>query len=86
MGLDLGLTILPVFRIILETAEVGHWVEDSHLNSNGAASIETSQVQELFNNSDPSVINQLVRRYYPDFKICGYDDTLSDLRNFLRWT
>ena len=71
------------FRMILEAADVGHWVSDSHLNVNGAASVETSRVQELFGGSKRDVIQKLIRRYYPDFKLCGYLDTLAEFENLL---
>ena len=72
------------FRIILEAAGVGGWVSDSHFNDNGAASAEKSRVHELFSGSDTSVIQTLVRRYYPDFRLCGYLDTLSEFEDLLK--
>ena len=72
------------FRIILEAAEVDSWVADSHLNVNGAASAEKNQVQALFSSSEPDVIEKIVRRHYPDFKLCGYLDTLEEFETLLK--
>ena len=72
------------FRIILEAAGVGGLVSDSHFNVNGAASAEKSRVQELFSGLDTDVIQKLVRRYYPDFRLCGYLDTLSEFEDLLK--
>ena len=70
--------------MILEAADVGHWVSDSHLNVNGAASAESSRVQELFGDLEQEVIQNLIWRYYPDFKLCGYLDTLAAFENLLK--
>ena len=72
------------FRIILEAADVDGWVADSHLNVNGAASAEKDKVKELFSSSDQDVIEKLVRRHYPDFKLCGYLDTLEEFESLLK--
>ena len=72
------------FRLVLEAAGVSHWVEDSHLNVNVGATAEKSRVQELFGSAEPDVIRKLIRRYYPDFKLCGYLDTLSEFEHLLQ--
>ena len=72
------------FRIILEAAGVGQWVIDSHLNVNGAATANKSQVYDLFINSGRDVIQKLIKRYYPDFKLCGYLDTLLEFEDLLQ--
>ena len=65
-----------VFRSILETAGLG-WVAPSHQNDRG--SHVTRNVKEIFTNISSTVISGIIKRYYMDFKICGYEETLQQL-------
>ena len=65
-----------VFRSILETAGLG-WVAPSHQNDRG--SHQGIKIKEIFTNISSTVISGIIKRYYMDFKICGYEETLQQL-------
>ena len=71
---DLGL-----FRTILETAGLA-WVAPSHQNDRGSHVTQRADMQQIFNRSSKEVIRGIIKRYYMDFKICGYDETLTQLQ------
>ena len=66
------------FRLILETAGLG-WVAPSHQNDRGSHSSQETELAQLFGNSSKQVITGIIERYYMDFKICGYEETLQQL-------
>ena len=59
-------------------------VQSFHSNSRGANKIASDKVENLFKNSSKEVISKIIERYYPDFRVCGYDETLQQLRNILQ--
>ena len=67
-----------VFRSILETAGLG-WVAPSHQNDRGSHVTEEKKIKEMFTNISSTVISGIIKRYYMDFKICGYEETLQQL-------
>ena len=69
-----------IFRLILDAAGVGHLIEDSHLNDRGSNQINMSQLSSMFENTESQVIEAIITRFYPDFRICGYDDTMKQLK------
>ena len=62
---------------ILETAGAG-WIVPAHANNRG--SHKTYNMEEIFVNSSSEDVRGIVDRYYMDFRICGYDDTMETLR------
>ena len=73
-----------MIRTILEAAGVGDWVQTSHLNSRGAHKISAEDVVTLFRSSSAAVLSSIIDRFYPDFTVCGYHDTLAELKKLLR--
>ena len=39
-----------------------------------------SQLSSMFENTESQVIEAIITRFYPDFRICGYDDTMKQLK------
>ena len=67
-----------VFRSILETAGLG-WVAPSHQNDRGSHVTRQTDIGQIFRNISSTVISGIIKRYYMDFKICGYEETLQQL-------
>ena len=62
-----------------------------HLNNHGSSSLEGNKVSSLFRSNIPTYhiflrqvgpndIQQLILKFGKDFEICGYETTLSELR------
>ena len=64
--------------MILETAGLG-WVAPSHQNDRGSHVTRQTDIRQIFNNISSSVIRRIMERYYMDFKICGYEQSLQQL-------
>ena len=73
-------TDLNVLRMILETAGLG-WVAPSHQNDRGSHVTRQTDIRQIFNNISSTVIRGIIERYYMDFKICGYEETLQQLES-----
>ena len=67
-----------MFRLILETAGLG-WVAPSHQNDRGSHATKVTDIPQLFGQSSSKVIRGIIERYYMDFKICGYEESLQQL-------
>ena len=72
-------------RSILETAGLG-WVAPSHQNDRGSHVTKQADIGQIFRNSSRTVIRRIMERYYMDFKICGYEETLQQLELLTRNT
>ena len=59
-------------------------IETFHLNSRGANKKTPEEITKLFVDSTSEVISAIIDRYYADFRVCGYDDTLQLLRDILK--
>ena len=67
------------FRTILR--EVGQgWVAPAHFNNHGNNSINKMKLWKILKGSTARVIRQLIVKYRKDFEICGYEETLEELR------
>ena len=76
-------TNLIVLRMILETAGLG-WVAPSHQNDRGSHVTRQTDIRQIFSNSSGTVVRGIIERYYMDFKICGYEETLHQLESLAR--
>ena len=56
------------------------WVAPGHQNDRGTHASKEKDLARLFGKSSKEVIAGLIDRYYMDFKICGYEDTLQQLK------
>ena len=73
---------LTVLRLILETAGLG-WVAPSHQNDRGSHVTRQTDIKQIFTNISRTVISGIIQRYYMDFKICGYEETLQQLESLV---
>ena len=62
--------------------EVTH--ENGH-GTHGAKGVSKKQVWDLFRKSRKDVVRKFVDMYRLDFLICGYDDTLEELRKVIEY-
>ena len=69
-----------MLRLILETAGLD-WVAPSHQNDRGSHVTRQINIKQIFTNISRTVISGLIERYYMDFKICGYEETLQELKD-----
>ena len=71
---------LSYFRKILSTLGA-NWLVPTHANDRG--SHKSYNLSEMFVNSTKEDIQGIIDRFYLDFRICGYEDTLKDLQRLL---
>lgn len=60
------------------------WLAPAHFNSHGNNSLGKEQLAKLFRKTSAEDIRLIIRRYEKDFDICGYHETLNDLRTLLK--
>ena len=63
------------------TASGAEWVAPVHANNRG--SHNKYDVAELFSGSSREDIIGIINRFYMDFRICGYDETIRQLEQLL---
>ena len=75
--------MVMLLRMILETAGLG-WVAPSHQNDRGSHVTKQINIGQIFANISRTVMRGLIERYYMDFKICGYEETLQQLETLAK--
>ena len=53
------------------------WLVAAHANDRG--SHKSYNLSAIFKNSSKEDIRGIINRFYMDFRLCGYDDTLEEL-------
>ena len=56
------------------------WVAPGHQNDRGSHAAKEKDLAQLFGKSSKQVITGIIERYYMDFQICGYEETLRQLK------
>ena len=55
-----------------------------HLNSRGANKKSKEDIKKLFQDIGRNSLNNIIEKYYADFKVCGYEETLDLLKNMAK--
>ena len=73
----------PSFRTILRG--VGQeWFAPAHFNNHGNNAMNKMKLWKMFKGSTVRVIRQIIVKYQKDFEICGYEETLDELRKIAK--
>jgi len=70
------------FRFLLRQSNFG-WLALAHFNSHGNNSLSKEQLAKLFRKLSADDIKLIITKYEKDFDICGYQETLKDLKILL---
>ena len=67
-------------RFLLDQSGAG-WVAPAHANNRG--SHRSYDIRALFSNCSRGDIAGVIARFYMDFRICGYEDSLREMQMLL---
>ena len=73
-----------LIRKIFQVARASQMMKTVHLNSRGANQKTKEDIEKLFEKTESKVLRNIIDKYYADFKVCGYVETLELLKNILK--